>query len=159
MVQNWDGTRNKVNLGTLKEREETVEGSGMDNWNKEPVDKASAATGNPEDTMWFQKEGFWRRILEVKKQDVQWESKGDKPDVVEGSAPSNLDEETIHIFSVRLQNVGEPATRDRLVLLLKNNLDDDSARTCSSHCSSKADRAGGCGETGSTCSITKNCLT
>jgi hypothetical protein len=84
MVQEWHGTRNKVKLGTLKEREETVEGPGMQNWSKEPGNKAAAAAGNQGDTIWVQKEGFWTRIREVKKEDVQFDAKGEKLDLVEG---------------------------------------------------------------------------
>jgi hypothetical protein len=51
-------------------------------------------------TRWVQQEGF-QRVREESNWGVQWVVKGEKLDLVDGSAPSETAEEPIHVFSIR----------------------------------------------------------
>jgi hypothetical protein len=121
LVVRKDMTRNQVERGTPKGREETVEGPGVQNWNKEPWHKATAASENQENTIWVRHEGLRTRIREASKRDIQRVAESEKLDPVEESSPPpETDEETIRVFSIRSAgNVGAPATGDSFALPLK----------------------------------------
>jgi hypothetical protein len=109
------GQRGTGNFEKMDIQEEVSAETGMQKWDKKPETAATKQEGIHQALH----ENHWTGDFEANCQIFCWVAATQELDVVKGSAPSEMEEESTHGFGIRARNVGALATWDNFAPLLE----------------------------------------